>query len=592
MAKIFNKNKLFLVLIIIGFLLMLAGGINKKTRLAVAPPIYDPISYYSKSQIVWDAVFQHDWKKAFNEFSIRPPGTAFLLYPFGFHAGIHSFLFRATFIPVAIWTLALSILLLPQIKNYSGGFLALALIFGLVAMPMFYHFEPSKEFITKFKITPSQWGLVDGLEGAIGSMALAFSYVGITKKSKLLVILSWFAAALSFFVKPSGILIIGCLFAIVLVELFLQWQKHPDEKGNIFKYGAFCIATGFVVTGISLILAFNTDYLGREMVSAAINASKILIAIQNKPLLGQLKLFIVPVIGIWWFIPIILIALLVGIISIYSLFTLRFSETAIRFLASVLLLCGALYWWSHMAGEDHRYLFPFILMTIAWFLPTVFNWINILKKRFSIPLTCYSLVPALSILYLLYIPNPNKRLEMLMGYNLTTGQYGNEAKMGELLIEESIKLNRPLHIYLLGNYAVGVVEMVDWENSIEHSEVDHHFSVSRVNDWVFPGIRIKNVISSDFFLLENVKLSNNDIKQQKVTNWTQEEQVLKNFIALLGVDKNKGLKLVSVGEVNLYAVTDREKFAKACREWVASIQWEDDFFQRNSYQRGDFDPPS
>src|ERR1035437_7940855 len=93
-----NKNNLLFIFAIIIFLLILGEGINKKTKLAIAPPIYDPISYYSKSKIVWDAVSHHDWKEAFNTLPVRPPGTAFLLYPFGFHIGIQSFLFRATFL--------------------------------------------------------------------------------------------------------------------------------------------------------------------------------------------------------------------------------------------------------------------------------------------------------------------------------------------------------------------------------------------------------------------------------------------------------------------------------------------------------------
>ena len=38
------------------FLIAIGGGIYKKSGLAVAPPIYDPIAYYHKAKVVWDSI--------------------------------------------------------------------------------------------------------------------------------------------------------------------------------------------------------------------------------------------------------------------------------------------------------------------------------------------------------------------------------------------------------------------------------------------------------------------------------------------------------------------------------------------------------
>jgi hypothetical protein len=49
-------SKALLILIVLAFLLLIGGGISKWTHLAVAPPIYVPMGYYYKSEIVWSAL--------------------------------------------------------------------------------------------------------------------------------------------------------------------------------------------------------------------------------------------------------------------------------------------------------------------------------------------------------------------------------------------------------------------------------------------------------------------------------------------------------------------------------------------------------
>jgi hypothetical protein len=586
---IFSGKSLCLAIVTI-YLAVIAGGIYQKTKTVVAPPIYDPISYYSKSRIVWDAISHHEWKRILNEFPGRPPGTAFVLYPFGFETSIKSFLFRSTFAPVVLWGIALMILLIPEIRKRSEGVIGSALIMGLMSMPVFYHFELCDQ--ENACGISTQWGMVDGLEGSVGALALALALAGIKRSSKFFCLLSWLCAALSFFIKPSGILIIGCLFAIVLVEHFLLWKSHIPERRDIFRYGVFSMLTGGIITGLSLLLALNTDYLGAEVIHLAVNAAQVLISMPNKPLPGELKLLIVPVIGIWWFIPISLMTLYLGGATISSLLRLGCSGMAIRLLTAAALLCGALYWWVHMAGEEHRYLFPFILLSIAWFVPILFIRIISLGKSTRIFIVCYCLIPAMILGALLYAPEnkANKVIENFLGYNLTTGLYGKEVEMGKFLIQESKKEKRPLQIYSLGGYGAGVIEMTDWVNSVENHE-DPHFSIKHVNDWIRPGIKMKDLLSSDYFLLEHARLTVASSTKRREINWSRELVALTKFIFSIENNETKGLLLVSAGDVNLCKVVDKNKFAAACNEWVKSIDWEDDFFEQNSYEKGDFDPP-
>ena len=64
------------------FLILIALGVYRKSVMAVAPPIYDPIAYYHKSKVVWDALSKANFAGILNGVKAnRPPGTALLLYP-------------------------------------------------------------------------------------------------------------------------------------------------------------------------------------------------------------------------------------------------------------------------------------------------------------------------------------------------------------------------------------------------------------------------------------------------------------------------------------------------------------------------------
>jgi len=74
------------------FVSIIGRGIYTKAQMAVAPPIYDPISYYIKAKLVWDALSRGDFAGTLNgALAIRPPGSTLLLYPLGFHFFIRGF---------------------------------------------------------------------------------------------------------------------------------------------------------------------------------------------------------------------------------------------------------------------------------------------------------------------------------------------------------------------------------------------------------------------------------------------------------------------------------------------------------------------
>jgi hypothetical protein len=581
---------IFLVTI---FIFIIAIGIHKKTHQAVAPPIYDPVSYYSKSQIVWSAIDQRNWKSAFDQLPQRPPGTALILYPFGFTNSIQSFLFRSTMAPIVFWGLALMLIIVPLVKDLNIALAGAALSTGLLSLPIFYHFEFPIDISRSFKIS-LQWGLVDVLQSSIAALALGLVLTGARKRISSLVILAWLIGAYTFFIKPSGILVIGCLFFIYAIEEFINWKKEKQSRNDITFRFFVLLGVGITIASISCLFALKSGYLSKDVVKTAVIGQKIVIKMAHQPLLKQLGLLVIPIFGYWWAFSIFVTILISLGIAINSLFKWRQSDLSVRFVGCLVIFLAALYWWVNIAGEEHRYLFPFIMIIMAWLIiPFLFNILIKLRNK-SVLIGCfYCLVPAFVIIFLLNVKEGSisSKVERFFGYNLDSGQYLDEVGIGRFLIEESKKTGKTLNIYSFGNYHVGAVEMMGWVNSIENSNKVHPFSIFRVNNWINPGIKSKQVLASDYFIIEKGLLFCNLPEPNTVLSWQREEDMLTQFIKSCGTNAHSGITLIQEGPVYLYKVIKRKEFATAFNRWVSSIKWSDDFWDRNSYERGDFDAP-
>ena len=76
MNSLMHKSIPFVVGVL--FLISIGGGIRNKAYTAVAPPIYDPIAYYHKSRVVWDALSKGNFAGTLNGVKAnRPPATGY-----------------------------------------------------------------------------------------------------------------------------------------------------------------------------------------------------------------------------------------------------------------------------------------------------------------------------------------------------------------------------------------------------------------------------------------------------------------------------------------------------------------------------------
>ena len=209
MVGAFLKHK-FIPLVLLGLLVAVVGfGIRHRTSRAIAPPMYDALSYFDKGEATWRALQQGEILDTFGaEPTRRPPGTTLLSFPFGFNPDFHGFLFRSVFIPILVWLAALVIALRPAWGSPSGRWLGMGLVAGLLSMPMFYHFEPRAGYFAD-----DLWGFQDAFFASLAGLAVAVLATAARQRSKLLLVVGAAAGAWTILVKPTGVLVMPiCLW--------------------------------------------------------------------------------------------------------------------------------------------------------------------------------------------------------------------------------------------------------------------------------------------------------------------------------------------------------------------------------------------
>jgi hypothetical protein len=575
-------SKALLLVFVSTFIVLIGGGIRKRAQMAVAPPTNDPISYYGKAQFVWTALAKGDLRGILNgPISVRGPGAALVMYPFGFRTSIHSFLFRSVFAPILIWLIALFIPIAARVPGRRDALLGSALIVGLTAMPVFYHFEINKTFLNTYNIG-AEWGLVDTLAGAVGALAVSLLCVSIANGSKIGCTIGWLVGAFSLFIKPVGLLLMMVLIGIATVEFVILFLGSDSSRRAILKFMAFVYFIGFCIFGFTLWLVFGSDYMSSEVIAQSVRAQQFYISLyQAGELFPSLALFIVPVIGWWWFCPGAIFSGFVVAEAVQSIARRQSSSLALRLATAGMILVSAVCWWIFLAGQQHRYLFPFLLMVIAWFIPEIFQRVLQFGPSAKGAVIGYCLTPAILLGGLLWSKDPPMIWQQLLGVNLSAGGHESEVKQGRWLLAESSKLGRPLNLYLVGGYDAGVVETIGWGNSLENKNAPPRFIVRRPNDWMAtPGLYAEDLTRSEFFLLEDIQPEGPG-KTTDVLSTADEIERFKQFAySKQGVDQN-GLELISDGPVKLLQVADRRRFSEAFYTWANSIQWKNDFRERN-----------
>jgi len=231
---------LLLVLILIG------AGIYQKTSRAIAPPIYDAMSYYQKAWALWRAA---GTGKVFNPLNVepvvRPPGVILLSGPHGFSPDFRWFFFRATLFPILLFSAACWVAAEDQRGSVSMRWLIASACAGLVAQPMFYHFEPSA-----VDAVSTYWGSVDTFLASVSALAMALFLAGSRRLSLPLTAAGSTAAAFTLLIKPAALAVIPVLiWGWVSEALIAHWPVGAAWRDNS-RFRTFVLSGGGVIVAV------------------------------------------------------------------------------------------------------------------------------------------------------------------------------------------------------------------------------------------------------------------------------------------------------------------------------------------------------
>ena len=579
-----------LVMLLIGF------GVGSKSAKAIAPPRHDAMEYFQKARTTWQCLSKGDWRAVLEAMPThRPPLSALILYPLGFDTSLQSFLFRSTFAPILLASLALLIPLAFIAVTRLERILAVAMACAGASMPMLYHFEENS--IELNSGVDSFWGLVDPLFAAFSALAVAFVIIGVQRRSWAVGLAGWGAVALAIFIKPTGVLIGFVALGISWVEGLIRILQDTHLKFGeglrrnlITRFFCYDVLMTLFAAGLcaaTVTIALRSSYLDKDHVEVFVAAAKMVRdSLTGRPFVPVLLTILPETLGWFW-----LMALL-GLV-LFALRKIRWSfdpvlvGLTIRLVGCALMLGCALYWWWFIASPLPRYLFPFLLIPVVWFSQDIFN----VTKRRSVgaqrAAVAYFVAPTLGVVMLLWLPTPPPAIQKLLGVNLTTGTFAQEVALGHQLLAECADQQKQLTLYSLsgmhslcgvrGGIALGVQQYI--RGVLDRP--GYSCNVIGPIDWFrVPGVRLDEFVSADLVLCDRW-IPDHLTESAPVSPRSYEEEIAAVAHFVNTTTKEDGILLIFDGGLRAYRIVDREKLAAALVRWVKSVRWGTAFPEHN-----------
>jgi len=566
-------------------LTVLGIGIYQKTSRAVAPPIYDPMAYYTKGAMVWK-----EWSngRLVNPLNVgptsRPPGTMLLTSPFGFSPDFRAFFFRSIYFPIVVFVLAFWVLAESQIRQSRQRWANLVGALTLASLPMFYQFERSYAIAS-----PSDWGYMDCFLGALAALATVLLILSVRRRSVILATIGAVAGAFTLLVKPAGLVLLPVFCFLWVTELLAaNWPILPAwrEDRTLKRYSIWTASLLALILGATTAACFGSEYLSRTNIKIGYNGQKIVIDMFKSLSLWSLAAPQVQTSFGWhWFCmsiagSLILLGAIVVRVSRHSLCREDF-----RFLAALTALCLGVVWWVKFAGPAMiRYLYPFPMIFLVVLLPMVLTAADLLLPRWTRrALAALCVAPIAVVIGLLFMDAPSLKWQRLVGVNLSAGQFGEEVKMGDLLVDEARRAGRNLKIYVIPTDALpGVVEAEGIYRNLLHPQAPT-FQIQRANDWIHTiMVRRREFVQADFILFYPIHDANRLhalLAQPVVNDPVTESDVFSAW--LTGTSDDQGLQTVSESVLRLVRVIDHAKLDEAFGRLVAKHGWPDLFYKEN-----------
>lgn len=535
------KSKPFYFAALMIWLLIAAHGIWHYAYLETEPPVFDALSYVQKAHSFWAAVATG---KHFNPFDlvpqIRPFGTVFFTYPFGFSTDFHRFFFLTNFLPALFFIAAALIAIgsLRKLDHKQTLVIAITLI-CISSMPVYFQFATSGSF--RFMGT---WGFVDILFGAVSALACSFVVASTRGRFLFWTTISALCAIVTILIKPVGLAVMAEVFAAWSALTFAQWHDHTLELKRAMR-GCVVFVVLFGITGLIL---RNSQYFSHENYEYGLSSLKLLHAEQQTfPTPSQVLEKIRVSIGI----PMLIIWLL----SLACAFRAR---QWMSIICSLAIFFSGGYLWLDRTNVNHvRYFFPFPLMATVFVLPALIQSVRTWNYRRLATLSLLAL-PTIAMSILLSIPRPSANAQFMLGMNLVANRNADVVKQAHALVAKlASEPNRKSIVYYVGGTPkINAFEAVmDWHRLLD---LPGGNSVPALPiDWVRPpAYRLDELFRARFIVFEPVKEAEDALQTQKViTSYYQEQEMIRAWLSTL--TPSDGIKIWSDGSVRVIEVLDR-----------------------------------
>lgn len=533
-----KRNNIILFSLLAIWLIVAAYGIRHYAYMETEPPVFDALSYVQKAQSFWDAMSKGE---PFNPLNlapeVRPFGTVFFTFPFGFSTNFHEFYFLTNFLPALLLVIAVLIAAgsIRDLDNKQKIALTMLLV-CIASMPAYFQFAASGD--SRFMGT---WGFVDILFGAVSAIACACVVASFRGRYLLWSLLAALCAILAILIKPVGLATMAIVGATWGALTFSEWRKGSLKVRTAFWAGLMLILL-FGATGLML---YHSQYFSHKNIEYGESSMRLLHAAEPDvpsifDILEKMRISVgIPVLIIW-------------IVCLACAARFRHWMSIACSLAIFSIGC---YVWLGRTNLNHvRYFFPFPLMAAVVVVPVLLRSARAWSYR-KLALFSALMLPSFAIGVFLLIPHPSQKVQFILGVNLAANRNADVVKQAKALVGELEHQPNRLSIiyYVGGSDKVNAFEAVmDWHrilgfpggNSIPALPVD----------WVrSPAYRLDEMFRARYIVFEPIADPQNVLDTQRSVKTFDAEQVLvRAWLTTLGpkngvvVHSDDGVRVLEV----------------------------------------------
>jgi hypothetical protein len=555
-----------------------------KASLAIAPPVYDSLSYYWKAINSLQALKAGEWGSLMaTDPTLRPPGFLLLNGVFGIDRDVfhfHGFFALNMILPVLLWSLACWIAI--SLRRQTSRLLwhkAVA-VAALSLIPMFLQFEYSENIPSS-----TAWGMQDTVLAASAALAMALVLHSFKHRQILSAAAGFLLSGFTIMIKPAGILVMLSVTGAWVLEAFIRWLflKSPARRRIYLLYFIKTLLLGVGIQGAIFCAAFFSPYFSKEIIELSVRNQTALVSMnQTQNLWGIVVSTLQTSFGVIW--SVVFLAAIPGsAVLLFRSSKRMFCVLWPSLFSTLAILAASFYWWRYMSGTEARYILPFFCMAIILLLPTMWTcWVHWSPSRVRSGI--YGLLALLVLLYSTVLAWPGEipaRWQEFLGVNLSTAGHGDSVEAAKFLTQKSQQFDRPV-AFLQAEMPYSLAFISAWL-LLENLKKEDSFKVDSSFDWksekTIPKLK---VIHSDFIaLMRNPRTPPSEISS--LASRSEEVLLLNSWFALLGVDS--GIQRHSFGEIELLEVVDRTKFEAAFDALVQSKAplWRPEFLENNGY---------